>query len=257
VAVAAMISPKETFIYYQELLEYISKKIDYHLQLIQRKTYGEINELLSKGEIDLAFICSGPYATRKELYGFEALAVPVIRGKPFYQSYLIVNKKNPYNKLEDLRGRVFAFTDPESNTGALVPKYWLALIKETPDSFFHEITYTYSHNNSILAVAKNLVDAASVDGHIWEFYSRNNPTYTEETHVIKKSRSFGSPPLVASRYLSEKLKLNISTLIQTMHTDPQGIRILNKLMIDRFVTPEEEWYQPVKKMYQHLSLTGK
>ena len=46
VAVAAMVSPKETFIYYRDLLDYIGTRLNYRIQLIQRKTYGEINELL-------------------------------------------------------------------------------------------------------------------------------------------------------------------------------------------------------------------
>ena len=82
------------------------------MQFIQRKTYDEINELIRKGEVDLAFICTGPYASGRERYGFEALATPIVRGEPYYQSYLIVNRDSPFNKFEDLRGRKFAFTDP-------------------------------------------------------------------------------------------------------------------------------------------------
>jgi phosphonate transport system substrate-binding protein len=45
VAVAAMISPKETFVYYRLLLDYIGEKLGREVQFVQRKTYGEINEL--------------------------------------------------------------------------------------------------------------------------------------------------------------------------------------------------------------------
>jgi phosphonate transport system substrate-binding protein len=76
VAVAAVISPKETFVYYRQLLDYIGHKLGRKVQLIQRKTYSEINELFPKGQIDLAFICSGPYAVSKDIFGFEALATP-------------------------------------------------------------------------------------------------------------------------------------------------------------------------------------
>ena len=43
---------------------------------MQRKTYGEIDELLGRGEIDLAFICSGPYVAGKERFGFEFRPCP-------------------------------------------------------------------------------------------------------------------------------------------------------------------------------------
>ena len=184
VAVAAIISPKETFIYYRQLLDYIGKKMDREIQFIQRKTYGEINELLAKGQIDLAFICSGPYVVGKKKYGFQLVATPEVQNSHFYHSYLIVNKKSAFQKLEDLRGRVFAFSDPDSNTGKLVPTYWLSQLSERPETFFEKTIYTYSHDNSIMAVAKELVDGAAIDGLIWEYYHRKNPIFTSKTRIL-------------------------------------------------------------------------
>ena len=252
VAVAAMISPKETISYYQELMKFIGENLNVTVQIIQRKTYGEVNELFPKRQIDLAFICTGPYALGKEVFSFEALATPIVRGRPYYQSYLIVNKSSPFKSLEDLRGQQFAFTDPESNTGTLVPNFWLLEIGETADSFFESFTYTYSHDNSIMAVAKSLVDGATVDGHIWEYYNQRNPYYTAMTRVIKKSTPFGSPPLVASIYLSETMKRKIQHLLLAMHKQDEGKRILKELMIERFAEPEEKWYQPVRHMYEQM-----
>ncbi len=68
-----MVSPKETFVHYRELLTYMGEKLNRKVQLVQRKTYGEINELLGKGEIDLAFLCAGPYAMEKDKYALELL----------------------------------------------------------------------------------------------------------------------------------------------------------------------------------------
>jgi phosphonate transport system substrate-binding protein len=257
VAVAAMISPKETFAYYRELLDYIGRNTGYSVQLIQRKTYDEINELFPKGQIDLAFICTGPFAASREKFGFEALATPQVRGQPFYQSYLIVPKDSPYQTLEDLKGRVFAFTDPDSNTGAMVPRFWLAELGETPDSFFSKTIFTYSHDNSILAVAKGLVDAAAVDGHQWEYFERISSAYTSKTRVIRKSQPFGSPPLVASAQLQEDERLKIQALMLSMHADPEGNRILEKLLIDRFVASREEWYEPARAMIAGLPAPAK
>ena len=247
VAVGAMISPKETFIYYRQLLDYIGIRLGLEIELVQRKTYQEINELLGQGQIDLAFICSGPYVTGKEKYGFELLATPQVQGSHFYRAYLIVNKESPFQRLEDLRGRVFAFTDPNSNTGKLVPNYWLAQMGERPETFFGKTIYTYSHDNSTLAVARALVDGATVDSLIWEYYHHKNPVFTAKTKIIKKSDPYGIPPLVASRNMSQGLKAGIRQLLFSMHEEPEGERILSELMIDRFVAPKEEWYDGIRQ----------
>jgi len=254
VAVAAMISPKETFVYYRQLLDYIGGKLDREIEFIQRKTYGEINELIGRGQIDLAFICSGPYVTGRERYGLELLVTPQVQGSHFYQAYLIVNKDSPFHRFEDLKGRVFAFTDPDSNTGKLVPTYWLEQMGEQPETFFDKTIYTYSHDNSILAVARTLVDGASVDGLIWEYYYHKNPNFTSKTRIIKKSEPYGIPPLVVSKYLPQKLKEGIRELLFSMHQNPEGKRIIQKLMIDRFIAPKEVWYDSIQRMKHNLSL---
>jgi len=253
VAVAAMISPKETFDLYRQLLVYLGHRLNRDLEFVQRKTYGEIDELLRRGEIDLAFICSGPYVAGKERFGFESLAVPEVHGSHFYRSYLIVNKDSTYHHLEELKGHTFAFTDPDSNTGKLVPTYWLAQMHEQPETFFSRIVYTYSHDNSIMAVARNLVDGAAVDGLIWEFYQQKDPTFTAKTRIIKKSEPYGIPPLVASKNLPVESKERIREILFSMHHDPEGKKILSGLMIDRFIAPQEGWYENLRQMYQQIN----
>jgi phosphonate transport system substrate-binding protein len=254
VAVAAMISARESVVYYHQLLDFIANQLGHKIQLIQRQTYSEINDLLKNGKIDLAFICSGPYATGRQTYGFEALAVPQVRGKHSYHSYLIVNKNSSFRDLMDLRSKTFAFTDPESNTGKLVPTYWLVQQKEQPKEFFGKIIYTHSHDNSIMAVANSLVDGAAVHEQIWEYFNEKNPTFTSSTRIIKKSQPFGNPPVVASKHLSHQLKADIQRLLMSMHLDPKGKKILDELMIDRFLDPDDKWYESIVAMKHECNL---
>ncbi len=257
VAVAAIISPKETFIFYRQLLDYIGAKLGREIEFVQRKTYGEINELLAKGQIEMAFICSGPYAFGKEKYGIELLATPQVQNSHFYQSYLIVNKNSVFRSLADLRGSIFAFTDPDSNSGKLVPTVWLAQMGEKPETFFRKTIYTYSHDNAILAVARGLVDGAAVDGLIWEYFHQKNPIFTSQTRIIRKSEPYGIPPIVASKSLTLQLKTLIRQELFAMHQDPEGRKILHELLIDRFINPRDEWYDSIRKINLNLVTSNK
>jgi phosphonate transport system substrate-binding protein len=253
IAVGAMISPKETFVYYRQLIDYMGKKMQRPIDLVQRKTYGEINQLLGKGEIDVAFICSGPYAGGKEQHHFEVLAAPQVQGSHFYRSYLIVNRNQPYQKLEDLRGRVFAFSDPESNTGRLAPTYWLKQIGEDPERFFTKVIYTYSHDDSILAVGRGLVDGAAVDGLVWEYFQNTNPQFTQPTRIIKKSEPYAIPPVVASGTFPEQKRTEARDLLLSMHLDAEGRGILDRLMIERFIVPPADWFESVKHLQRMMA----
>lgn len=254
-AVAAMISPRETYLLYRQLLAYLAKKSGQDLEFVQRKTYQEINQLLGTGELDVAFICSGPYALAKERFGFVPLAVPQVKKSTTYRAYLIVSRTSPYQKLEDLRGQTFAFTDPDSNTGRLVPTFWLAELREQPEDFFRQIIYTYSHDHSILAVARGLVAAATVDGLVWDYYQTTNPAFTSRTRIIRKSEPYGIPPLVASRHLSATARQRLQQTLLNMHQDPEGRAILAALLIDRFTLLKEEWYEPIRALHRRVALS--
>lgn len=119
---------------------------------------------------------------------------PQAYGDTVYYSYLIVHADSPICRFEELRNKKFAFTDPLSNTGKLVPTFMLAKMKETPDTFFQNFVFTKSHDRSIKAVALKVVDGATVDSLIWEYLNRTNPEFTAKTRVSKKSPPYSIPP---------------------------------------------------------------
>ena len=105
-----------------------------------------------------------------------------------------------------------------------------------------------------MAVATSLVDGAAVHEQIWQYFNKRNPTFTSNTRVIKKSQPFGNPPVVASKYLSSQLKADIQHLLMTMHLVPGGKKILDGLMIDRFLLPEDKWYDSIVAMKNECDL---
>ncbi|MBZ4659190.1 MAG: phosphate/phosphite/phosphonate transporter, periplasmic binding protein, partial [Desulfacinum sp.] len=115
--------------------------------------------------------------------------------------------------------------------------------------------FTYSHDNSILAVARGLVDGASVDSLIWDYYQAEDSRWTYKTRIIRRSQPFGIPPVVVSPALDPAVKETLRTVLFTMHEDPQGKAILDELHIDRFVAPQAAWYESVKALQAFLANT--
>lgn len=253
IAIAAVISPKETVTFYDEMMRYVGEKLGRPIELVQRKTYQEINDLLEKKELDLAFVCSGPYVTGHEKFGMELLVAPMLYGKPYYQAYFIVQKDSKIKDIKELKGKRFAFTDPNSNTGKLVPTYVLSKMGETPEKYFKEFIFTYSHNNSIIAVSKGLVDGASVDGLIWDYYSERKPDFVKNTRIIFKSPLYGIPPVVIHPKTPVSEKENLKKIFLGMHEDPEGRKILSEIRIERFIVPDDSSYDSVRDMRKWIN----
>jgi phosphonate transport system substrate-binding protein len=248
IAVGGMITPKAGLAYYKQLVDYIGAKLGRPVQFIDRPSYAEVNMLVQTRQADLAFVCSGPYVTGHADFGMELIAAPMVHGVAAYHSYIIVPKDSSAKTLKDLRGRVFAFTDPDSNTGKLVPTYMLAKMGQTPESFFDHYVYTKGHDNTIRAVARHLVDGAAVDSLIYDYQKATDPTYTSQTRIIWQSPAYAIPPVVVNPNVDPKLKEQFRNVLLQANEDPEGKRILAGMLVDRFVVISDGAYASVREM---------
>ncbi|MFO7606382.1 MAG: phosphate/phosphite/phosphonate ABC transporter substrate-binding protein [Desulfurivibrionaceae bacterium] len=255
-AVGGMITPKEGLAYYKDFLDYIGEKLGEPVSFVDRENYGEINNMLENGALNLAFVCSGPYVDGHAKFGLELLVAPHVYGGTVYHSYIIVNKNSPITSFAELRGKKFAFTDPLSNSGKLVPTYMLAKIDETPETYFQNYLFAKSHDNSIKAVAQELVDGAAVDSLVWEYLNRTNDEHASQTRIIAKSPPFGIPPVVVPRNMDPQLKEKLREIFLNADSDQKGRQVLGRMMIDKFVVVDDQAYDSVREMKAWLAELG-
>lgn len=255
IVVGAAVTPETGFAYYRQLLDLIGEKMNRPVEFIIQNSYGETNDLLHGGLVDAAFVCGHPYVVGHQEFGLELLALPQVAGTTTYHSLLIVHRDSPYQRLEDLAGRVFAFTDPMSNSGWLVPTYQLWQLGKRADSFFARYVYTYGHEKSIKAVAQRLVDAAAVDSLVFDYDQRRGVPYEGQVRVIATSPPYGIPPVVVPKGLDAAIKTELATTLLSLHEDPKGQAILQGLAIERFVAGDDTVFDSIRTM--KAALAGK
>lgn len=223
------------------LKSYLSRKCGTDVQLVQRRTYEEITGLLLSGQLDAAWICGYPFAQyRSEL---SLVAVPEWRGKPLYQSYIIVHADRSAAGIEDLKGDLHAFSDPNSNSGYLVTAALLAEQNQKPETLFKKTIFTYGHRNVVRAVASGLAQSGSVDGYVWEVMAELEPELTGKTRILRKSEELGFPPIACLR--NNRNSSQIALLRQAlldMDKDGEGREVLNLLKLDGFAEKPESLY---------------
>lgn len=246
VGVAAILSPQGTVESYSELTAYLAEKLGRPVDLVQRRTYAELNDMVAASQVELAFICTNAYVVGNEQFGMELLLAPEINGESVYYSQLIVPANSSAQTLADLRGKVFAFTDPMSFTGRIYPVYLLQQMGETPERFFQRTFYTYSHDRAIEAVAAGVADGAAVDSLVLDYALQRNPELASRLRIIHTSAAFGIPPVVVPPTLPPRQRAQLRDLLLTMHEDTAGQAVLRELGIDRFVAIDNTAYDGVR-----------
>lgn len=235
-AVAAILSPLGTADSYRTFADYLGEALGRPVELIQRRTYAEINDLIADGAVEIAFVCTSAYIEGADAASMDLLVAPSIEGRTVYYSDLIVPAHSTARSMADLRGHTFAFTDPMSLSGRVYPTHLVQELGEEPSTFFSHVFFTYSHDRAIEAVAAGVADGAAVDSLVLRHALRRDPDLAAKITLIHTSPPFGIPPVVVPTTLPLRQRAQLQNLLLTMHEDPVGQAILTDLGIDYFVT---------------------
>ncbi len=248
VAVAAVISARSNVESYTPLLNYLANQLNRPVEMVQRRTYAEVNDLLRDGQVDMAFVCTSAYVAGQRDFGMQLLAAPQVAGATVYYSYLIIPADSSARRMADLRGKVFAFTDPMSLSGRVYPTALVRQLGAEPETFFGRVFFTYSHDNAIRAVADGLADGASVDSLVYDFAAARDPTLASKVKVIHRSPAFGIPPVVVGPGIRPQLRAQLYDLLIGLHDAPEGPAILATLGFDRFVPIRDDAYESARQL---------
>lgn len=254
IALASVMSPHETIAYYRKIADYVSRKTGRQAILVQRKTYAEVNMLLSNGDVDIAFLSTGAYSAYRGMNEIEPFVMAQHMGDSLYTAELIVHKDSPIRTFDDLEGKIFAFTDPLSYSGHMVIEERLKKNNTVPEKFFTRYFYTYSHDKALWAVANKVADAASLDSQIYEYAKEKSPELTANVRIIASLGPAPTGPVVINKNLKVEQKEQLREIFLSMHEDPEVFEALQGLVIDKFVVPTPELYEPLRKLYDRTSV---
>lgn len=233
------------------LKSYLQRATGRQVRLVTRRTYQEITSMLISRELEAAWICGFPFVANSE--NLALVSVPIWRGKPLYQSYLIAGRDREATSLQQLRGDIHAFSDPDSNSGYLVTAAELAGMKTSADAFFSRSFFTYGHRNVVRAVGTGLAASGSVDGYIYEVLRETEPALVSETTIVQKSDWLGFPPIACPASLDQAPGTKqLRSALQNMKSDPDGLAVLQMLRLDGFEEAPPSLYDPIAAMMKEV-----
>lgn len=167
-----------------------------------------------------------------------------------YRAALIAHADSDIFSPEDLAGRTFAFNDPNSTSGYLVPMtFFLNEIGVDPRKHFSKVTFSGSHEASILAVAGKKVEVASTNIPDLQTITREGKVPRGALRVIWVSKLIPLDPIVVRKDLPAGMKQAIQESLLSMRERAPGAFVhAGSYFGGGFVRADDGKYQIIREM---------
>ena len=240
---------------HRPLLQQLERSLGRKISIVQVSSYGSVIEGLLANTIDLASMGPGSYAIARNR---DSSITPFVtwtmqaghfikQGAHSYNSLLIVRSASEFKQVGELRQRRISLTDPASTSGGVVPRAEFSkLIKQPLEEFASGVTYSGSHDRSIAALKKGLVDAAFVASEHLDQAIRDGRIKPEELRVLWESSPIPHDPFVYRDKLCPELKAKIREVF--FADSPEIKAFLLNLKGERFVSVTDKEYRELREI---------
>ena len=232
---------------YRPLADYLAAKLNRKVVLRTVDSWEGLAKSLAAGETDIALMGPWGYVLANNQAGAQAVSTILYNGKPEYFAIMITNPKSGINKIEDMKGKTFAFGDKGSTSGYLIPTHQFQKMNIDPDKFFSKVIYT-KHQAIETQVTRGELDAGAD-------FNRNRDTMiaqglikAEDSKIIWTSAPLPNDAVAVSAELAKQpmfvaqLQRALSDVGDALKTQPN----LLPANYTGFVTKDNSYYAPIK-----------
>jgi len=209
-------------------------------------------EALKFGKAQLGHLGPKSYveASTNNYANVEPIAqLQLANGSLGYRSCLIVHADSDIFSPEDTAGKTFAFNDPNSTSGYLVPSaFFMMEMGIDPQKHFAKVIFSGSHEASILAVANKKVEVASTNLPDLQQLTRENKVPRGGLRVIWVSRLIPNDPIVIRRDMPASLRSAVVESLTTMKTrNPEAFKEIGA-WLGNFVPADDAKYSVIREL---------
>jgi phosphonate transport system substrate-binding protein len=222
---------------FRDFARYVGRKFSSTTEgkVIAAPTVWNLEKLLEEEKVD--FYMDSPYPTY--LINRQGAALPLLRqwkgGVAEYRGILFARKDGAAG-LEDLRGRIIAMEDPGSTSAYFLPKVFLVgkgfkLAEKTSlDAAVAPAEIGYVFTFSAAKTAEMVLSRKVVAGAFSnEDYDRLDAKKKADTVVLGETENFPRQFVSVNKELDPDLAARLQDILLSMHQDPEGRAILQKL----------------------------
>ncbi|HWR40676.1 MAG TPA: phosphonate ABC transporter substrate-binding protein [Patescibacteria group bacterium] len=243
---------QETLKQFAPLISYLEESMKVKIEPYVASDYNAVVEAMRTNHIDAAMFGPFSYVMASERAGAKVCVVRVgENGSPTYNSYIITHKDTGIQSLSDLKGRTFAFTDPASTSGYLIPAKVL-LDNGLSNKDFATVLYSNGHDASILAVKNKKVEAAAVDEMSYGRAIAKGIITKDEVIIVHTCPPIPQSPFAVAKDIDPALKDKFVEAMTKVHElRPEALKPVSAT---KYVVATDDTFQIIRDTAKALNV---
>jgi phosphonate transport system substrate-binding protein len=241
----------------QPIVDILQKQLGMEIQPFVAADYTGVVEALRVNKLDVAFLTPASYVLARNEANVKVVLKSERKGIASYYAAIITRADSGIQRLEDLRGKTFAFGDALSTTGNIFPRKMFKERGIDPVRDFKQILYSGGHDATVLAVLNGKVDAGATyanspdsEDTAWMRYLKD-PKDVKKIRAIAFSEPIPADNLVINGNLDEAIAKKVEEIFLQLSRDPKGKQMMRDLyQIDGFVPATDRDYDSVRQAFE-------
>jgi phosphonate transport system substrate-binding protein len=230
---------------FKPLINHLESVLGIEVEGKSASDYAGIITAMSHKHIEFAYFGPKSYTDAANKANAQAVALEMGEsGQKGYYGVIISKKGSGIKTLEQAKGRGFAFNDPNSTSGYLVPMVLFKRdLKVDPKKYFKHVKWSGSHGASILGVKNGTIEVASTNDIDLRRMAEKGQVSNDEFNILWTSDLIPGSPMCVRGDLPESLKAAYAGALMMFNSDKMG---LQKLQIGGYAHCDDTTYDPIR-----------
>jgi len=250
----------------QPVIDYLARKLGVPVKLYRVSDYAGLVEAMRADQLDFARFGPAVYALGRRVLGdkLQPLFRDVdLNGQEGYFSVIVVRADSPYASVADLKGKSFAFADPNSTSGYAFPSYYLRKQGFEPQSHFGGTVFSGGHDNSVIALVRGQFEGVATyqvneNSGVPQRLALRGMIPANATRVIWSSPLIPASPFSTRTNLPQGLKDAVVAAMMAMKDEtPEIFKSFTDGQVSRYAPARHEDYLDVIAVTEELEARRK
>ena len=241
-------NPTELMRIYTPFAEYLAKELGIKVQFTPVVDYAATVEGLAARKVDLVWYGGFTSVQAVRRTDGNARRLALRQEDAEFKSVFISRRESGIRKLEDLKGKTFAFGSVSSTSGHLMPRYFMLQAKLDPARDLKQTAFSGAHDATALWVESGKVDAGALNFLVWDklvqqkkidtgkvdvFYT--TPPYADYCWTVRSDLDRG----VQDRITAAFLKLD--------YGNPEHKKLLDLHRTKKYIRANDADWKPIEE----------